>query len=95
MNQNQIFTKEFLNLDYKLISDELKTKGFFSFDKALTENFVNQIVKDVEDAGLSLNNNNVGGVYFTHGSQFFLTHMLAVSKSFFNYCFIFICCFFN
>ena len=33
-----------------------------------------------------MNNNNVGGVYFTHGNQFFLTHMLAVSKSFFNYC---------
>ena len=86
MDQNQIFAKEFLNLDYKLITDELKLKGFFSFDKALTENFINQIGKDVEDAGLSLNNNNVGGVYFTHGNQFFLTHMLAVSKSFFDYC---------
>ena len=86
MDQNKIFAKDFLNLDYKLIADELKQKGFFSFDKALTENFINQIGKDVEDAGLSLNNNNVGGVYFTHGNQFFLTHMLAVSKSFFNYC---------
>jgi len=86
MDQNQIFTKEFLNLDHKLISDEIKLKGFFSFDKAITENFINQIEKDVEDAGLSLNNNNVGGIYFTHGSQFFLSHMLAISKSFFNYC---------
>ena len=86
MDQNQIFTKEFLNLDYKFISDELKLKGFFSFDKALSENFINQINKDVKDVGLSLNNNNVGGVYFTHGNQFFLTHMLAVSKTFFNFC---------
>ncbi len=86
MDQNHIFTKEFLNLDFKLISDEIKRNGFFSFDKALTEDFINQIVKDVDNAGLSLNNNNVGGVFFTHGSQFFLSHMLAVSKSFFNYC---------
>ena len=47
---------------------------------------MDKINSDVETAGLSLNNNNVGGVYFTHGTQFFLTHMLAVSKSFFNYC---------
>ena len=86
MDQNQIFTEQFLNLDHKQVTEALKTKGFFSFDKALTDNFVNQIEKDVDDAGLSLNNNSIGGVYFTHGSQFFLTHMLAVSKSFFNYC---------
>ena len=86
MDQNHIFTKEFLNLDFKLISNEIKKNGFFSFDGALTEDFTNQIGKDVEEAGLSLNNNNVGGVFFTHGSQFFLSHMLAVSKSFFNYC---------
>jgi len=86
MDQNHIFTKEFLNLDFKIISDEIRKNGFFSFDKALSEDFINQIVKDVDNAGLSLNNNNVGGVFFTHGSQFFLSHMLAVSKSFFNYC---------
>ena len=85
MTQNEIFTEKFLNLDHKLIHEELKIKGFFSFDKALTDNFINQIEEDVDAAGLSLNNNSVGGVYFTHGSQFFLTHMLAVSKSFFNY----------
>ena len=86
MKENQIFSKEFFNLDFKLISNEIKEKGFFSFERALTEDFINQIINDVENCGLSLNNNNVGGVYFTHGSQFFLTHMLAVSKSFFNYC---------
>ena len=86
MKENQIFSKEFFNLDFKLISNEIKEKGFFSFERALTEDFINQIINDVENCGLSLNNNNVGGVYYTRGSQFFLTHMLAVSKSFFNYC---------
>ena len=85
MKENQIFSKEFFNLDFKLISNEIKEKGFFSFERALTEDFINQIINDVENCGLSLNNNNVGGVYYTRGSQFFLTHMLAVSKSFFNY----------
>ena len=86
MEQNQIFNQDFLNLDFKSISNEIKKKGFFSFERALTDEFINQINSDVETTGLSLNNNNVGGVYFIHGSQFFLTHMLAVSKSFFNYC---------
>ena len=86
MKENQIFNPEFLNLDFKLISNEIKENGFFSFNKALSENFVNNITDDVKDSGLSLNKNDIGGVYFTHGHQFFLTHMLAVSKSFFNYC---------
>ena len=86
MKQEQIFSKDFLNLDYKAVTKELNEKGYFSFDNALTDNFVNQIKNDVDSAGLSLNNNNVGGVYYTHGNQFFFSHLLAVSKSFFNYC---------
>jgi len=86
MEAQQIFNKEFLDLDFELISDEINKNGFFSFDGALSENFINNIKNDVADSGLSLNKNNVAGVYFTHGNQFFLTHMLAVSKSFFNYC---------
>ena len=86
MKENPIFNPEFLNLDFKLISNEIRENGFFSFNKALSEKFVNSIANDVKDSGLSLNKNDIGGVYFTHGHQFFLTHMLAVSKSFFNYC---------
>ena len=86
MEEKQIFSQEFLNLDFKLISDEINENGFFTCDKALSENFINNIKNDVKDSGLSLNKNNVAGVYFTHGNQFFLTHMLAVSESFFNYC---------
>ena len=85
-DENEIFKKDFLNLDFKKISDEIKKNGFFSYDNALSENFINSIVNDVKTCGLSLNKNNIAGVYFTHGGQFFLTHMLAVSKSFFNYC---------
>ena len=54
---------------------------YFSFDKALTDNFINQIEEDVDNAGLSLNNSSIGGVYFSHGSQFFLSHMLQVCSA--------------
>ena len=42
MKQEQIFSKDFLNLDYKVVSKELNEKGYFSFDKALTDDFVNK-----------------------------------------------------
>ena len=37
MKQEQIFSKDFLNLDYKAVTKELNEKGYFSFDNALYE----------------------------------------------------------
>ena len=34
INDSKIFNTEFQNLDPKLISDEIKKNGFFSYDKA-------------------------------------------------------------
>ena len=84
--EKEIFTKEFLKLDYHHISHEIKKNGFFCFDKALNNSFLDSIEKDVKKSGISLNTNGIAGVYYSPGKQFFLTHMLAVSKSFFNYC---------
>ena len=81
-----IFTKNFLSIQNSEIAREVKDKGFFKAANALTPEFLSNIEKDVESSGLSLNNNYVSGVYFTHGNQFFLTHMLAASISFYNYC---------
>lgn len=81
-----IFTNNFLNVDNSIIIKDIKEKGFFKFEGALTNDFISSINQDVLKAGLSLNNNNVSGVYFTHGNQFFLTHMLAASKAFYDYC---------
>ena len=41
MNKNEIFSKEFLELDFKLISDRIKKNGFYCIDKALSDNFIN------------------------------------------------------
>lgn len=82
----KIFTDEFLKIDNSNIVNQVRDKGFFKFDNALTAEFIENIETDVKKADLSLNKNNVAGVYFTHGNQFFLTHMLAASKSFYNYC---------
>ena len=81
-----VFTKKFLDVDNSIIIKDVQEKGFFKFGDALTDEFISSVTKDVSNSGLSLNNNTVSGVYFTHGNQFFLTHMLAASKAFYNYC---------
>lgn len=84
MEKNQVFNEAFLKLDIKSISDEIKKNGFFSFDNALNDNFIKNINNDVKKNGLSLNNNDVAGVFLDQGKQFILTHMFAISKSFFQ-----------
>ena len=59
MEENKIFTKEFQNVDYQTISNEIKSNGFFSFENAMTEEFMDNITSDVKNTGLSLNTNNV------------------------------------
>lgn len=81
-----IFNKNFDNLDTNLIINEIKNKGYFSFDEAMTSDFINQILKDVKNQGKSFNSNKISGVDFSPGNQFFLTHMMAVSKIFYKFC---------
>ena len=67
-----IFTENFLNVPTSVIAKSVREDGYYKFEQALTEDFISNVQKDVGDAGISLNNNNVSGVYFTHGNDFFL-----------------------
>ena len=82
----QVFSENFLSVDNSIIVNEVQTKGYFKLENALSEDFISKILEDIKESGISLNINGVSGVYFTHGNQFFLTHMLAASKAFYNYC---------
>ena len=68
-----IFNENFLKISSTEIADQIKKIGFFKLENALTSEFISNIETDVNKSGLSLNNNGIGGVYFTHGNQFFLT----------------------
>ena len=81
-----IFNNKFENIDLNIILNEIDEKGYFSFDEAVSESFVSQVLKDVKAQGKSFNSNKISGVDFSHGNQFFLTHMMAVSKSFYDFC---------
>ena len=55
----KIFTENFLNVPSSDIAKSVRENGYFKFERALTENFISNVQKDLGDAGLSLNNNNV------------------------------------
>jgi len=81
-----MFSQEFKDINPEKILTDIKNKGYFSFDNALSTEFINNILSDVNKEGVNLNTNNISGVYYSPGSQFFLTHMMAVSKNFYNFC---------
>ena len=66
-----IFTENFLNIPTSEIVKRIQEEGYFKSESALTNEFMSNIEVDVNKAGLSLNNNKVSGVYYTHGAQFF------------------------
>lgn len=78
----KIFTPDFTKVDPKTIAAEVQAKGFYCFDRALTEEFMNAVESDVQANRFGLNENFVRGVYVE--KQYFLTHMLSVSKAFFD-----------
>ena len=80
-----MFSQDFKNINTEEILGDIEKKGYFSFDKALTDDFINNIINDVNNEGINLNTNNISGVYYSPGNQFFLTHMMAVSKNFYNF----------
>jgi hypothetical protein len=62
----------------------VRTDGVFSMQGALTREFLAAIENDVAQSGFGLNVNNVHGVHF--GRQYYVSHMLAVSQSFYGFC---------
>lgn len=82
-NLDSIFTKEFEKIDVNIVAKELQEKGYFSFANALTKSAVNSIEIDATKSSLNLNKNLISGVYAE--KQYYLTNLLCVSKTFYNF----------
>ena len=82
MEFEKIFTDEFKKVNGENIINELNINGFFSFEKALSTDFINKIEKDAIQSKLNLNINKVSGAYLE--KQYFFNHLLTNSKTFFN-----------
>lgn len=78
-----LFTKEFLNLDLDNIYIELKEKGYFAFPNAINSNVISNIYQDATKHKINLNNNEITGVYTE--KQYFLTNLLTISKTFYEF----------
>ena len=80
---NFLFNKEFLNIDIEFVTKQLHDKGYFAFKNAITKSAIDSIEYDATKSKLSLNKNEIGGVYAE--KQYYLTNLLSVSKTFYDF----------
>lgn len=73
-----MFNIEFSNFDTIQIIDEIKTKGYFVFEQALDEEYIDELLQEIDFNQILINNNDVGVVIAQNVK--FLTHCLASSK---------------
>lgn len=78
-----LFTREFQKVDISLVVKELHEKGYFTFSKALTSEATKAIESDATKSRLSINKNEISGVYSE--KQYYFTNLLAASKTFFDF----------
>jgi ectoine hydroxylase-related dioxygenase (phytanoyl-CoA dioxygenase family) len=78
-----IFTEKFLMISAQDITKQIKATGYYCFENALTEDFIYSIESAVDQNRTGFNKNWISGVYVN--GQYFFTHMLAISRDFFNY----------
>ena len=79
----QIFTDEFEQVSVDEIINQIKLNGYFSFEKAISNEALNEIEKMATESMLNFNQNNISGVY--KEKQYFFTNLLTVSKSFYDF----------
>jgi Phytanoyl-CoA dioxygenase (PhyH) len=73
-----MFNLSFLNISTSQIVNDLKANGYFIFEEALTEKYVQELLQEANFQQILVNTNDVG-VVFAYNQKFF-THCLASSK---------------
>jgi hypothetical protein len=79
----EVFSSEFLSIPTIEISEAIRKDGYFSIESALTEKFLDHIEKEAKASDHFVNSNWVHGVNIN--SQYYMSHLLAVSQSYYNY----------
>ncbi|RUT07168.1 hypothetical protein DSM106972_024290 [Dulcicalothrix desertica PCC 7102] len=73
-----MFDSNFINYNTDQIVNDLKIKGYFVFEQALNEEYVDELLREIDFEKLLVNTNDVGVVIASDIK--FLTHCLANSK---------------
>jgi hypothetical protein len=79
----KIFNDEFLKIDDSEIWDQVSRNGYYTFNNAITEEFISSVEKIINLNRTEFNKNWPTGVDMT--GQFFYTHLLILSKEIFEY----------
>ncbi len=77
-----MFKESFLEIDANKIISEVNKKGFFCFSEALSDKFLNDLKCEIDTFSQGINKNTAGPVW--SNTQYFFTHALASSQSYFN-----------
>lgn len=73
-----VFNQEFTEIQTSLIVSEIKSKGYFAFEQALSERCIDELLREIDFEQILLNTNDIGVVL--NQEVRFLTHCLASSK---------------
>ncbi|AFY34221.1 phytanoyl-CoA dioxygenase family protein [Calothrix sp. PCC 7507] len=73
-----MFDLDFSNFKTNQIVDDLKDKGYFVFEQALNEQYIDELLQEIDFNQILINTNDVGVVKAQNVK--FLTHCLARSK---------------
>jgi hypothetical protein len=73
-----MFNPAFSNFTTSEIVDDIKSKGYFVFEQALTEDYIDELLQEIDFNQILINHNDVGVVISQNVK--FLTHCLANSK---------------
>ena len=77
-----IFNKKFLEIDKVSIIDNVNKNGFFFFEEALNQKFVQKIEEELSNKDFGLNVNTTNPVYTK--AQYFFSNAMTASKEYFN-----------
>jgi ectoine hydroxylase-related dioxygenase (phytanoyl-CoA dioxygenase family) len=78
-----LFSGDFLSVDIDQVVSNLNEKGYYAFPSAISQDALKTIERDATQTRIGLNENAIGGVYSE--KQYYLTNLLAVSKTFYNF----------
>lgn len=82
-NDNSLFTPEFLAVDPSEVVRAIEEVGYFSFEKAVSAEFLARLQEEVAAYKPAINVNDAGPVWWHE--QYFFPHALSCSRSYFDY----------
>jgi hypothetical protein len=79
----KIFSEHFSMIKSSDILSSIEQKGFYFYEKALSDEFLEALEQEIEPHRFNINENKPSGVYST--GQYYFINLLLISQSFYDY----------